>query len=86
MTAVASLAVSTGVAALRERHDDLLVELTRDEARVRRLRRELTEAKVARGAATPPAARRLIWGVRDLIEARAQLAQVRDELRMAESR
>ena len=71
------------MAALRERHDDLLVEVTRDEARVRRLRRDLTEAKVAGGAATPPAARWLICGVRDLMEACAQLAQVRDELRMA---
>ena len=86
MAAAAFLPVAARVAALRERHDDLLVEVARDEPRVRRLRRELTEAKVAGGAATPPAARRLICGVRDLIEARAQLAQVRDELRMAESR
>ena len=86
MAAVASLPDATRVAALNDRHDDLLGEVTRDEARVRRLRRELTEAKVARGAATPPAARRLICGVRDLMEACVQLAQVRDELRMAEPR
>jgi hypothetical protein len=86
MAAAVSPPDSARVAAPRDRHDDLLAEVARERARVRRLRRELTEAKVARGAATPPAARRLICGVRDLMEACVQLAQVRDELRMAEPR
>jgi hypothetical protein len=86
MAAIASLPDSTRVVPLDDRHDDLLAEVACDEARVRRLRRELTEAKAAGGAATPPAARRLICGVQDLIEARARLAQVREELQRTEPR
>jgi hypothetical protein len=51
--------------------------------KVKRLRSELALPPVFPGA-TPPAERAMISAVRDLVEARANLAQISRELRRAE--
>jgi hypothetical protein len=74
---------ATTLTALRSRHDDVAHDVRRCEAAVERLRSELALPPVRPGA-TPPAERAMITAVRDLVEARARLAQISRELRRAE--
>jgi hypothetical protein len=55
----------------------------RREAAVERMRSELA-LPPARPGAAPPAARAMISAVRELVEARARLAQISRELRLAQ--
>jgi hypothetical protein len=73
---------STTLASLRTRHDAIARHVTRCEANVERLRSELALPPIFPGA-TPPAERAMISAVRDLVEARARLAQISRELRGA---
>ena len=75
---------TTTLSALRSRHDDVAADVRRCEAAVERLRSELALPPLHPGA-TPPAERAMISAVRDLVEARARLAQISRELRRAES-
>jgi len=83
MTAT-TLPRSTTLSSLRRRRDDVAGAVRRCEANVDRLRSELA-LPPARPGATPPAERAMISAVRDLVEARARLAQISRELRRAES-
>jgi len=83
MTAT-TLPRSTTLTSLRTRRDDVARAVRRCEANVDRLRSELALPPVRPGA-TPPAERAMISAVRDLVEARARLAQISRELRSAES-
>jgi hypothetical protein len=74
---------STTLSSLRSRHEDVAENVRRCEAHVERLRAELAMPPVSPGGA-PPAERAMISAVRDLVEARARLAQVSRELRRAE--
>jgi len=74
---------ATTLSALRSRHDDVARDVRRCEAAVQSLRSELALPPVHPGA-TPPAERAMITAVRDLVEARARLAQISRELRRAE--
>jgi hypothetical protein len=82
MTAT-TLPRSTTLSSLRTRRDDVARAVGRCEANVDRLRSELA-LPPARPGATPPAERAMISAVRDLVEARARLAQISRELRRAE--
>ena len=84
MSAATTLPRSTTLTSLRSRHDDVARSVRRCEANVERLRSELS-LPPARPGATPPAERAMISAVRDLVEARARLAQISRELRRAES-
>ena len=84
MSAATTLPRSTTLTSLRSRHDDVAGAVRRCEANVDRLRSELA-LPPARPGATPPAERAMISAVRDLVEARARLAQISRELRRAES-
>jgi hypothetical protein len=83
MTAT-TLPRSTTLSSLRTRRDDVARAVGRCEANVDRLRSELA-LPPARPGATPPAERAMISAVRDLVEARARLAQISRELRRAET-
>ncbi len=83
MTAT-TLPRSTTLSSLRTRRDDVAGAVRRCEANVDRLRSELALPPAQPGA-TPPAERAMISAVRDLVEARARLAQISRELRRAES-
>ena len=74
---------STTLSALRSRREDVAADVRRCEAAVHRLRSELALPPLHPGA-TPPAERAMISAVRDLVEARARLAQISRELRRAE--
>ena len=74
---------TTTLSALRSRHDDVAADVRRCEAAVERLRSELALPPLHPGA-KPPAERAMISAVRDLVEARARLAQISRELRRAE--
>jgi hypothetical protein len=74
---------TTTLSALRSRRDDVAADVGRCEAAVERLRSELALPPPHAGA-TPPAERAMISAVRDLVEARARLAQISRELRRAE--
>jgi hypothetical protein len=74
---------STTLSSLRARHDDIAADVRRCEARVERIRSELALPPVHPGA-TPPGERAMISAVRDLVQARARLAQISRELRRAE--
>jgi hypothetical protein len=80
----AAIPRSTTVATLRTRRDATARHVTRCEAHVERLRAELALRPIFPGA-TPPAERAMISAVRDLVEARARLAQISRELGLAES-
>ena len=84
MTAATKLPRTTTLTSLRSRHDDVARNVRRCEAHVERLRLELKAPPVQPGA-TPPAERAMISAVRDLVEARARLAQISRELRRAET-
>jgi len=84
MSAVFTLPRSTRLSSLRTRREDVARSVRRCEANVERLRLELA-VPPARPGATPPAERAMISAVRDLVEARARLAQISRELRRAES-
>jgi hypothetical protein len=75
---------STRLSSLRTRHDAVAHHVRRCEANVERLRSELALPPAAPGT-TPPAERAMISAVRDLVEARARLAQISRELRSAEA-
>jgi hypothetical protein len=75
---------STTLSSLRARYEDVARHVRMCEANVERLRSELAAPPVHPGA-TPPAERAMISAVRDLVEARARLAQITRELRRAES-
>ena len=83
---VAATAVprSTTLASLRARRDDVARHVRACEANVERLRSELATPPLHPGA-TPPAERAMISAVRDLVEARARLAQITRDLRRAEA-
>ena len=83
MSAATAVPRSTTLATLRTRRDAIARHVTRCEAHVARLRSELSLPPVFPGA-TPPAERAMISAVRDLVEARARLAQISRELRRAE--
>jgi hypothetical protein len=83
--ATAAVPRSTTISTLRARYDDVARQVRRCEAHVERLRAELAMPPVDPGA-VPPAERAMISAVRDLVEARARLAQVSRELRHAEVR
>ena len=74
---------STALSSLRARHDTVARDVVHCETRVVRLRSELALPPAFPGA-TPPAERAMISAVRDLVEARARLAQISRELRLAE--
>jgi hypothetical protein len=74
---------STALSSLRARHDTVARDVVHCETRVARLRSELALPPAFPGA-TPPAERAMISAVRDLVEARARLAQISRELRRAE--
>jgi hypothetical protein len=84
MSAATTLPRSTTLTSLRSRHDDVARNVRHCEANVERLRSELARPP-ARPGATPPAERAMISAVRDLVEARARMAQISRELRHAES-
>ena len=84
MSAATTLPRSTTLTSLRSRHDDVARSVRRCEAHVERLRSELALPPVHPGA-TPPAERAMISAVRDLVEARARLAQISRELQRAEA-
>ena len=84
MTSAAAVPRSTTLASLRTRHDAVARHVGQCESTVERLRSELALPPVFPGA-TPPAERAMISAVRDLVEARARLAQISRELRWAES-
>jgi hypothetical protein len=81
--AAATVPRSTTLTSLRGRHDAIARDVRRCEEHVARLRSELALPPVHPGA-TPPAERAMISAVRDLVEARARLAQISRELRRAE--
>jgi hypothetical protein len=74
---------STRVTSLRARLEDIAADVRRREATVESLRSELA-LPPAHPAATPPAERAMISAVRDLVAARARLAQISRELRLAQ--
>jgi hypothetical protein len=76
----AALPRSTRLSALRARHDDVARDVRRCEANVEQLRSELALPPVQPGT-RPPAERAMISAVRDLVTARARLAQISRELR-----
>jgi len=82
-TAATAVARSTALSSLRARHRTVARDVVHCEARVARLRSELALPPAVPGA-TPPAERAMISAVRDLVEARARLAQISRELRRAE--
>jgi hypothetical protein len=82
-SATAAVPRSTTLHSLRARHDAIADDVRRCETNVARLRSELALPPHAPGA-TPPAERAMISAVRDLVEARARLAQISRELRRAE--
>jgi hypothetical protein len=84
MTAATTLPRSITLTALRSRRDDVARNVRRCEANVEGLRSELALPPAHPGA-TPPAERAMISAVRDLVEARARLAQISRELRRAET-
>jgi hypothetical protein len=71
---------ATRLTSLRARHDDVARDVRRCEANVAHLRSELSLPPVVPGE-TAPAERAMISAVRDLVEARARLAQISRELR-----
>jgi hypothetical protein len=84
MTTATAVPRATRLSSLRARHDDVTRDVRRCEANVQHLRNELAHPP-ARPGATPPAERAMISAVRDLVEARARLAQVSRELRRVQS-
>ena len=75
----AALPHSTRLSALRSRRDDVVRDVRRCEEQVDQLRSELA-LPPDRPGATPPAERAMISAVRDLVAARARLAQITREL------
>src|SRR3954462_11028109 len=84
LSGTAAAPPSPTLATLRTRRDAIARHVTRCEARVEQLRSELALPPIFPGA-TPPAERAMISVVRDLVEARARLAQISRELGRAES-
>jgi hypothetical protein len=82
-SATAAVPRTTTLHSLRARHEEIARDVQHCEAHVARLRSELALPPLAPGA-TPPAERAMISAVRDLVEARARLAQISRELRRAE--
>ncbi|HEX2102370.1 MAG TPA: hypothetical protein VHF51_01865 [Solirubrobacteraceae bacterium] len=74
---------STRLDCLRSRRADVAADVRRREAAVEQLRSELARPPERPGA-TPPAERAMISAVRELVEARARLAQISRELRLAQ--
>jgi hypothetical protein len=83
MSSTAAVPRSTTLTSLRARHAAVARHVTVCEANVEGLRSELALPPVVPGG-TPPAERAMISAVRDLVEARARLAQVSRELRGVE--
>jgi hypothetical protein len=84
MTSATAVPRATRLSSLRARHDEVAGDVLRCEAHVEDLRSELALPPVRPGA-TPPAERAMISAVRDLVEARARLAQISRELRRAQA-
>jgi hypothetical protein len=84
MTSATAVPRATRLSSLRARRDDISRDVSRCEAHVEDLRSELA-LPPARPGATPPAERAMISAVRDLVEARARLAQISRELRRAQA-
>jgi hypothetical protein len=82
-SATAAVPRSTTLTSLRTRHDDIAHDVRRCEVRVERLRSELA-LPPDHPNSTPPGERAMISAVRDLVQARARLAQISRELRRAE--
>jgi hypothetical protein len=82
-TAATAVPRSTRLTSLRTRLEDIAADVRRREAAVERLRSELARPP-ARPGGTPPAERAMISAVRDLVTARARLAQISRELRVAQ--
>jgi len=85
MTPATAVPRATRLTSLRRRHDHVTRDVRRCEANVQHLRTELAAPPVSPGA-TPPAERAMISAVRDLVEARARLAQISSELRDVQAR
>jgi uncharacterized protein involved in exopolysaccharide biosynthesis len=83
MSSTAAVPRSTTLTSLRARQAAVARHVTVCEANVESLRSELALPPVVPGG-TPPAERAMISAVRDLVEARARLAQVSRELRGVE--
>jgi hypothetical protein len=83
MPTATALPRSARLSWLRSRRADVAADVQRREAAVERLRSELA-APPSRPGATPPAERAMISAVRDLVEARARLAQISRELELAQ--
>jgi hypothetical protein len=81
----AALPRTTTLAALRARREMLLRQVRSAESRVEDLRSQLAMPPLFPGASTP-AERAMTGAVRELVAARARLAQVTRELRGARSR
>lgn len=84
MTSATAVPRATRLSSLRARRDDISRDVSRCEAHVEHLRSELA-LPPARPGETPPAERAMISAVRDLVEARARLAQISRELRRAQA-
>ena len=84
MTPATAVPRATRLSSLRARCEDVSRDVRRCEANVQHLRTELALPPRTPGA-TPPAERAMISAVRDLVEARARLAQISSELRRAQS-
>jgi hypothetical protein len=84
MTSATAVPRATRLSSLRARRDDVSRDVSRCEANVQHLRSELALPPAQPGA-TPPAERAMISAVRDLVEARARLAQISRELRRAQA-
>jgi hypothetical protein len=83
-TAATAVPRSTRITTLRSRRDHIARDVSRREAHVERLRSELAHPPASPGG-TPPAERAMISAVRDLVDARARLAQISRELRHAQN-
>jgi hypothetical protein len=82
-TAATAVPRSTRLTSLRSRAADVAADVRRREATVEQLRSELARPPAHPGT-TPPAERAMISAVRDLVAARARLAQISRELRVAQ--
>jgi hypothetical protein len=83
-TAATAVPRATRLTSLRSRLEDIAADVRRREAAVERLRSELA-LPPERPGATPPAERAMISAVRDLVTARARLAQISRELHLAQA-
>ena len=85
MPAATAVPRSTTLASLETRRDLVARQVHRCEAKVERLRGELALPRLYAGA-TMPAERAMSGAMRELVEARARLAQITRDLRRLQGR